>query len=105
MMTLKDANTLNLRGYTILSFIGRSSSTWMRNIDGYIAREKIIGKENSLTQLTEDLTKVIEIIENISLKPAKEIINKIEKENLLIKLRNDLKVVIVNIEELKKAEQ
>ena len=29
---------------------------------------------------------------------------KIEKENLLIKLRDDLKVIIVKIEELKKAE-
>ena len=105
MMTLKDANTLNLRGYTVFSFIGRSSSTWTRNVDGYIAREKTIGKENSLNQLREDLMKVIKVIENISLKPAKEIIQKIDKENLLIQLRDDLKVIIVKIEELKKSEQ
>ena len=105
MMTLKDANTLNLRGYTLLSFIGRSSSTWTRSVDGYINREKTISKENSLTQLREDLLKVIGVIESISLKPAKEVIDKIEKENLLIKLNNDLKGIILNIEELKKAEQ
>ena len=104
MMTLKDANTLNLRGYTVFSFIGRSSSTWTRNVDGHIARNKTIAKENSLTQLREDLMKIIETIENISVKPAKEIIQKIEKENLLIKLRDDLKVVLVEIERLKKAE-
>lgn len=32
MMTLKDANTLDLRGYIILSFIGRSS-TWKRKLN------------------------------------------------------------------------
>ena len=105
MMTLKDENTLNLRGYRLLSFIGGSSSTWTRNVDGYIAGNEITGKQNSLTQLRKDIMKIIKIIEDISLQPAKEIIQKIEKENLLIKLRDDLKVIIVNIEELKKAEQ
>jgi len=105
MMTLEDANTLNLRGYTILSFIGRSSSTWTRTVDGYMPIEKTIGKENLLNQLREDLIKVIGILEVVSLKPAKEIINKIEKENLLIKLRDDLNQAIVKIEELKKAER
>ena len=32
MITLKDANTLDLRGYIGLSFIGRSS-TWTRKLD------------------------------------------------------------------------
>ena len=32
MMTLKDANTLDLRGYIGFSFIGRSSS-WTRKLD------------------------------------------------------------------------
>ena len=105
MITLKDVNTLNLRGYTVFSFIGRSSSTWTRNVDGYIATEKTIGKGTSLTQLREDLMKIIETIENISVKPVKEIIQKIDKENLLVKLRDDLKVIIVKIEELKKSEQ
>ena len=104
MMTLQDANTLNLRGYTIFSFIGHSSSTWTRNVDGHIARNETTGKGNLLTQLREDLRKIIEIIEDISLKPAKEIIQKIEKENLLIKLRDDLSKIIAKIEELKKAE-
>ena len=104
MITLKDVNTLNLRGYTLFSFIGRSSSTWTRNVDGRIARNKTIGKGNSLAQLKEDLIKIIKTIETISLKPAKEIIQKIEKENLLIKLRDDLNVIIKNIEDLKKAE-
>ena len=104
MITLKDVNTLNLRGYTVFSFIGRSSSTWTRNVDGRIARNKTIGKGNSLAQLKEDLIKIIKTIETISLKPAKEIIQKIEKENLLIKLRDDLNVIIENIEDLKKAE-
>ena len=104
MMTLKDANTLNLRGYIGFSFIGRSSSTWTRNLDGDIFRNETIGKGNVLTQLKQDLMKIIEVIENISLKPAKEIIQKIEKENLLIKLSDDLNVIIENIEDLKKAE-
>ena len=104
MMTLKDANTLNLRGYIGFSFIGRSSSTWTRNLDGDIFRNETIGKGNILTQLREDLIKIIEVIENISLKPAKEIIQKIEKENLLIKLREDLMKIIHKIEEIKKAE-
>jgi uncharacterized protein (DUF2147 family) len=81
MMTLKDANTLNLRGYIGFSFIGRSSSTWTRTLDRYMPIEKTIGKENLLNQLREDLIKVIGILEVVSLKPAKEIINKIEKEN------------------------
>jgi hypothetical protein len=102
MMTLKNANTLNLTGYTGFSFIGRSSSIWTRNVD--VPRNATKEKENSITQLREDLIKIIEIIENISLKPAKEIIQKIEKENLLIKLRDDLNVIIKNIEDLKKAE-
>jgi len=96
MITLKDANTLNLRGYTGFSFIGRSSSTWTRNGE---ARNG-----TSLTQLREDLMKIIETIENISVKPVKEIIQKIQKENLLIKLRDDLKGIIVKIEELKETE-
>ena len=103
MMTLKDANTLDLRGYIGFSFIG-SSSTWTRNLDREILRNITIEKENSLIQLKEDLMKIIETIESISLKPAEEIIQKIEKENLLIKLRDDLKVIIAKIEELKKAE-
>ena len=105
MITLKDVNTLNLRGYTVFSFIGRSSSTWIRNADEMVARNKTIGKENSLTQLKEDLIKIIKTIETISLKPATEIIQKIEKENILIKLRDDLKTIIVKIEELKKTKQ
>ena len=104
MMTLKDENTLNLRGYIGFSFIGRSSSTWTRNLAGDIFRNETIGKRNVLTQLREDLMKIIEIIENISLKPAKEIIQKIEKENLLIKLREDLMKIIQKIEEIKNAE-
>lgn len=104
MMTLKDANTLNLRGYTGLSFIERSSSTLTRNVDENIARNETIGKGTSLTQLRQDLMKIIETIENISVKPVKEIIQKIEKEDLLIKLRDDLSGVIVKIEELKKTE-
>ena len=104
MMTLKDAKTLNLRGYTVFSFIGRSSSTWTRNVDEHIARNETIGKGTSLTQLRGDLIKIIELLETISIKPAKDIIQKIEKEDLLIKLRDDLKVVLVEIERLKKAE-
>ena len=104
MITLKDANTLNLRGYIGFSFIGRSSSTWTRNLDGYIFRNKTIGKGNSLTQLREDLMKIIEVIENISLKPASEIIHKIEKENLLIKLSNDLSEITQKLEQIKKVE-
>ena len=102
MITLKDANTFNLKGYTGFSFIGRSSSTWTRNVDIPIKATK--EKENSLTQLRESLTNIIEIIEGISLKPAREIIQKIEKEDLLIKLKEDLKVIVLKIEELKKAE-
>ena len=104
MMMLKDANTLNLRGYTGFSFIRRSSSTWTRNVDGHIARNKTIGKGNSLTPLREDLMKIIQIIETISLKPVKEIIDKIENDNLLTQLKEDLNKIIDKIEELKKAE-
>ena len=105
MITLKDTNTLHLRGYIGLSFIVRYSSTWTRYLDGdTLRKEVVIGKENTLINLRQDLIKIIELIENISLKPAKEIIQKIEKEDLLIKLRDDLKVILVEIEELKKAQ-
>ena len=86
MITLKDSNTLDLRGYSGFSFIRRSSSTWTRNNIDVL---KKVTKENLLIQLAEDL---------------KEVIEEIEKENLLIQLREDLKQIITKIEELKKSE-
>ena len=89
IITLKDANTLNLRGYIGFSFIGRYSSTWTRYLDEDLVNNTNIKKGNLLIQLTEDLN---------------EIIKKIENENLLIQLREDLDEIIKKIEELKKAE-
>jgi uncharacterized protein (DUF2147 family) len=89
IITLKDANSLNLRGYVGLSFIERSSSTWTRYLDEDLVRDPITKKRNLLIQLTEDLNNIIK---------------KIENENLLIQLREDLNKIIKKIEELKKAE-
>ena len=89
IITLKDENTLNLRGYIGLSFIGRYSSTWTRYLDEDLVSNPTTKKRNLLIQLTEDLN---------------EIIKKIENENLLIQLREDLNEIIKKIEELKKAE-
>ena len=89
IITLKDKNTLNLRGYIGLSFIGRYSSTWTRYLDEDLVSNPTTKKRNLLIQLTEDLN---------------EIIKKIENENLLIQLREDLNEIIKKIEELKKAE-
>lgn len=89
IITLKDENTLNLRGYIGLSFIGRYSSTWTRYLDEDLVSNPTAKKRNLLIQLTEDLNKIIK---------------KIENENLLIQLREDLNEIIKKIEELKKAE-
>ena len=89
IITLKDENTLNLRGYIGLSFIGRYSSTWTRYLDEDLVSNPTTKKRNLLIQLTEDLNKIIK---------------KIENENLLIQLREDLNEIIKKIEELKKAE-
>jgi uncharacterized protein (DUF2147 family) len=89
IITLKDENTLNLRGYIGLSFIGRYSSTWTRYLDEDLVSSPTTKKRNLLIQLTEDLN---------------EIIKKIENENLLIQLREDLNEIIKKIEELKKTE-
>ena len=89
IITLKDANSLNLRGYVGLSFIERSSSTWTRYLDEDLVRDPITKKRNLLIQLTEDLNNIIK---------------KIENENLLIQLREDLNKIMKKIEELKKAE-
>ena len=89
MITLKDANTLNLRGYIGLSFIVRYSSTWTRYLDEDLVSSPTEKKGNLLIQLTEDLNKIIK---------------KIENEKLLIQLREDLNKIIKQIEELKKAE-
>ena len=98
MMTLKDSNTLDLRGYTGFSFLG-SSSTWIRKLDkDLLAGELIIEKEKLLVQLRKDLMEIIQKIENVSLQPAKEIIKKIEKENLLILLKEDLNGIVNKIE-------
>jgi uncharacterized protein (DUF2147 family) len=99
MMTLKDSNTLDLRGYTGFSFIG-SSSIWTRNLheDDLLIASRAKAKKDLLVQLRKDLTGIIQKIENISLKPAKEIIEKIEKENLLILLKEDLKIIVDKIE-------
>ena len=104
MMRLKNENTLNIRGYVGFSFFERYSSTWTRVLDGDKFRHESLGKENLLGQLRQDLMDVIKLMENVSLKPAEEILQKIEKENLLIKLQLDLSKVIKKIEELKKAE-
>ena len=98
MMTLQDSNTLNLRQYTGFSFIG-SSSIWNRNLDeDFLAGTSMKEKENLLFQLRKDLMIIIRKIENVSLKPAKEIIEKIEKENLLVQLKEDLKRIVDKIE-------
>ena len=89
MITLKDANTLNLRGYIGLSFIVRYSSTWTRYLDEDLVSSPTEKKGNLLIKLTEDLNKII---------------NKLENEKLLIQLREDLNKIIKEIEELKKAE-
>ena len=89
IITLKNENTLNLRGYIALSFIGRYSSTWTRYLDEDLVSNPTAKKRNLLIQLTEDLNKII---------------NKIENKNLLIQLREDLNEIIKKIEELKKAE-
>ena len=52
----------------------------------------------------DEMGYIIKLIENISLKPAEKILEKVEKENLLIKLQLDLSKVMKKIEELKKAE-
>ena len=57
-----------------------------------------------MSQLRLDLIDIIKLIENISLKPAEEILQKIEEEKLLIKLQLDLSKVIKKIEKIKKAE-
>ena len=104
MMKLKNQTTLNIRGYIGFSFFERYSSTWTRVLDGDIFRNEPLGTEFFLSQLRKDLIDIIKLIENISLKPAEEILQNIEKENLLIKLQLDLSKVIKKIEELKKAE-
>ena len=88
IITLKDANTLNLRGYIGLSFIVRYSSTWTRYVDEYLISNPTTKKRNLLIQLAEDLNKIIK---------------KIENEKLLIQLREDLNEIIKKIDELKKA--
>ena len=100
IMRLKDENTLNVRGYVGFSFFERYSTTWTRVLDRY----ELVGKLNLLSQLKEDLLVIIKLIENISLKPAEEILQKIEKEKLLIKLQLDLSKLIKKIEKIKKAE-
>ena len=104
IMRLKDANTLNIRGYIGFSFFERYSTTWTRVLDRDNFSNELEGKENLLIQLREDLIDIIKLIENISFKPAEEILQKIEKENLLIKLQLDLSEVIKKIEKIKKAE-
>jgi uncharacterized protein (DUF2147 family) len=104
MMRLKDKNTLNVRGYIGFSFFERYSSTWTRIVDKDKFSKKTIGERNILIQLGADLERIINRIEDVSLKPAAEIIQKIENENLLIKLRQDLGKIIKKIEGMKKAE-
>ena len=104
MMRLKNENTLNIRGYVGFSFFERYSSTWTRVLESDKFTNETVREENLLTQLRVDLIDIIKLIENISLKPAEEILQKIEKENLLITLQLDLSKVIKKIEELKKAE-
>ena len=102
MMKLKNENTLNLRGYIGFSFFERYSSTWIRVLDRDKFRFETTGNKNILIQLREDLEKMIKILEDISLKPADEVIQKIENESLLIQLRVDLGRIIQKIEEIKK---
>ena len=100
MLTLQDSNTLDLRGYTGFSFIG-SSSVWTRNNlhdDDLLIAIGAKVKKDLLVQLRKDLTVIIQKIENVSLQPAKEIIEKIEKENLLILLKEDLKEIVNKLE-------
>ena len=104
MMRLKNEKTLNIRGYVGFSFFERYSSTWTRVLESDKFTNETVREENLLTQLREDLIDIIKLIENISLKPAEEILQKIEKENLLITLQLDLSKVIKKIEKLKKAE-
>ena len=103
VLRLKDENTLNIRGYIGFSFFERYSATWTRVLDIDRFSNEIVGKENLLSQLKLDLIDIIKLIENISLKPAGEILKKIEKENLLIKLQVDLGEVVKQIEKIKKA--
>ena len=104
MIRLKNKNTLNIRGYIGFSFFERYSSTWTRVLDRDKFNYEHLGTGNLLIQLRKDLIDMIKVIEKISLKPAEEILQKIEKENLLIKLQLDLSKVIKKIEEIKKAE-
>ena len=104
MMRLKNENTLNVRGYVGFSFFERYSSTWTRVLESDKFTNETVREENLLTQLRVDLIDIIKLIENISLKPAEEILQKIEKENLLIKLQLDLSKVIKKIEKIRKAE-
>ena len=104
MMRLKNENTLNIRGYIGFSFFERYSSNWTRVLDRDKFTNETVGRENLLNQLAKDLMDIVKLIENISLKPAEEILQKIEKENLLIKLQLDLSKVIKKIEKIKKAE-
>ena len=101
MMTLRDTNTLYLRGYIGFSFIERSSSIWTRNLD---IPKKAVSREGLLSQLRVDLNQVIKLVEDISLNPAKEVIKQIEQERLLAKLKKELKKIIEEIESLKQAE-
>jgi hypothetical protein len=102
MITLRDTNTLYLRGYIGFSFIERSSSIWTRNLD--IPTKKEVSREGLLSQLRVDLNQVIKLVEDISLNPAKEVIKQIEQERLLAKLKKELKKIIEEIESLKQAE-
>tara|TARA_B100000768_G_scaffold143058_1_gene135100 strand:- start:145 stop:798 length:654 start_codon:yes stop_codon:yes gene_type:complete len=104
MLRLKNENTLNIRGYVGFSFFERYSSTWTRVLESDKFTNETVREENLLTQLRVDLIDIIKLIENISLKPAEEILQKIEKENLLIKLQSDLSKVIKKIEKIKKTE-
>ena len=104
MMRLENENTLNIRGYIGFSFFKRYSSSWTRILDEDRFSNEASGTENLISQLSLDLIDIIKLIENISFKPAEEILQKIEEENLLIKLRLDLSRVIKKIEKIKKAE-
>ena len=103
IIRLKNKNTLNIRGYIGFSFFERYSSTWTRILDRDKSTNETVVKENLLIQLRQDLMDVILLMENVSLKPAEEILQKIEKENLLIKLQLDLRKVIKKLEKIKKA--
>ena len=98
MVRLKNENTLNIRGYIGFSFFERYSSNWTRVLDRNQFTNETLGKQNVLSQLRKDLIDIINLIENISLKPAEEILQKIEEEKLLIKLQLDLSRVIKKIE-------